>query len=89
MLWDSSGIDRLDICCPKYPGSTNTYRAFAKHPDGNEIPVPLVHKVVNIAETIVLKAYSVTHLMEEKRNACRVLVGMPEGNGPLERHRCR
>jgi hypothetical protein len=26
---------------------------------------------------------------EEKRNACRILVGNPEGKRPLERLRCR
>jgi hypothetical protein len=27
--------------------------------------------------------------MGEKRNACRVLVGRPDGKKPLGRHRCR
>jgi hypothetical protein len=27
--------------------------------------------------------------MGEKRNACRILVGKPEGKRPLERPRCR
>jgi hypothetical protein len=27
--------------------------------------------------------------MGEKRNACRILVGKPEGKGPLGRPRCR
>jgi hypothetical protein len=26
--------------------------------------------------------------MREKRNACRILVGKPEGKRPLGRHRC-